>query len=78
MYDLSSPFLKCSAILSKKEIKHQQKTYKIKGIEKIEKKKINLELKYLKQLLDQNKIEIEIFDELKKTNRKRYFRECSS
>ena len=52
------------------EIKHQQKTYKIKGIEKIEKKKIKLELKYLKQLLDQNKIEIEIFDELKKQTAK--------
>jgi hypothetical protein len=52
------------------EIKHQQKTYKIKGIEKIEKKKIKLELKYLKQLLDQNKIEIEIFDELKKQTEK--------
>ena len=53
-----------------REIKHQQKTYKIKGIEKIEKKKIKLELKYLKQLLDQNKIEIEIFDELKKQTEK--------
>ena len=53
-----------------REIKHQQKTYKIKGIEKIEKKKIKLELKYLKQLLDQNKIEIEIFDELKKQTAK--------
>ena len=52
------------------EIKHQQKTYKIKGIEKIEKKNIKLELKYLKQLLDQNKIEIEIFDELKKQTEK--------
>ena len=52
------------------EIKHQQKTYKIKGTEKIEKKKIKLELKYLKQLLDQNKIEIEIFDELKKQTAK--------
>ena len=52
------------------EIKHQQKTYKIKGIEKIEKKKIKLELKYLKQLLDQNNIEIEIFDELKKQTEK--------
>jgi putative lipoic acid-binding regulatory protein len=52
------------------EIKHQQKTYKIKGIEKIEKKKIKLELKYLKQLLDQNKIEIEIFNELKKQTEK--------
>ena len=52
------------------EIKHQQKTYKIKGIEKIEKKKIKLELKYLQQLLDQNKIEIEIFDELKKQTEK--------
>ena len=52
------------------EIKHQQKTYKIKGIEKIEKKKIKLELKYLQQLLDQNKIEIEIFDELKKQTAK--------
>jgi hypothetical protein len=52
------------------EIKHQQKTYKIKGIEKIEKKKIKLELKYLKQLLDQNKIEIEIFNELKKQTKK--------
>ena len=52
------------------EIKHQQKTYKIKGAEKIEKKKINLELKYLKQLLDQNKIEIQIFDELKKQTEK--------
>ena len=52
------------------EIKHQQKTYKIKGTEKIEKKKIKLELKYLKQLLDQNKIEIEIFDELKKQTEK--------
>jgi len=53
-----------------REIKHQQKTYKIKGTEKIEKKKIKLELKYLKQLLDQNKIEIEIFDELKKQTEK--------
>jgi len=53
-----------------REIKHQQKIYKIKGIEKIEKKKIKLELKYLKQLLDQNKIEIEIFDELKKQTEK--------
>ena len=53
-----------------REIKHQQKTYKIKGIEKIEKKKIKLELKYLQQLLDQNKIEIEIFDELKKQTAK--------
>jgi len=53
-----------------REIKHQQKTYKIKGIEKIEKKKIKLELKYLKQLLDQNKIEIEIFNELKKQTEK--------
>jgi hypothetical protein len=53
-----------------REIKHQQKTYKIKGIEKIEKKKIKLELKYLKQLLDQNKIEIEFFDELKKQTAK--------
>ena len=53
-----------------REIKHQQKTYKIKGIEKIEKEKIKLELKYLKQLLDQNKIEIEIFDELKKQTAK--------
>ena len=53
-----------------REIKHQQKTYKIKGIEKIEKEKIKLELKYLKQLLDQNKIEIEIFDELKKRTEK--------
>ena len=52
------------------EIKYQQKTYKIKGIEKIEKEKIKLELKYLKQLLDQNKIEIEIFDELKKQTEK--------
>ena len=52
------------------EIKHQQKTYKIKGIEKIEKKKIELELEYLKQLRDQNKIEIEIFDELKKQTEK--------
>ena len=52
------------------EIKHQQKTYKIKGIEKIEKKKIKLELKYLNQLLDQNKIEIEIFNELKKQTEK--------
>ena len=52
------------------EIKHQQKTYKIKGIEKIEKKKIKLELKYLQQLLDQNKIEIEIYDELKKQTAK--------
>ena len=53
-----------------REIKHQQKIYKIKGIEKIEKKKIKLELKYLKQLLDQNKIEIEIFNELKKQTEK--------
>ena len=53
-----------------RELKHQQKTYKIKGTEKIEKKKIKLELKYLKQLLDQNKIEIEIFDELKKQTAK--------
>ena len=53
-----------------REIKHQQKTYKIKGIEKIEKKKIKFELKYLQQLLDQNKIEIEIFDELKKQTEK--------
>ena len=53
-----------------REIKHQQKTYKTKGIEKIEKKKIKLELKYLKQLLDQNKIEIEIFNELKKQTEK--------
>lgn len=53
-----------------REIKHQQKTYKIKGTEKIEKKKIKLELKYLKQLRDQNKIEIEIFDELKKQTEK--------
>ena len=52
------------------EIKHQQKTYKIKGIEKIEKKNIKLELEYLKQLRDQNKIEIEIFDELKKQTEK--------
>ena len=53
-----------------REINHQQKTYKIKGIAKIEKKKIKLELKYLKQLLDQNNIEIEIFDELKKQTEK--------
>jgi hypothetical protein len=53
-----------------REIKHQQKTYKTKGIEDIEKKKIKLELKYLKQLLDQNKIEIEIFNELKKQTEK--------
>jgi len=53
-----------------REIKHQQKIYKIKGIEKIEKKKIKLELKYLNQLLDQNKIEIEIFNELKKQTEK--------
>ena len=52
------------------EIKHQQKTYKIKGIAKIEKKNIKLELEYLKQLRDQNKIEIEIFDELKKQTEK--------
>ena len=53
-----------------REIKHQQKTHKTKGIEKIEKKKIKFELKYLKQLLNQNKIEIEIFDELKKQTAK--------
>ena len=53
-----------------REINHQQKTYKIKGIEKIEKKNIKLELEYLKQLRDQNKIEIEIFDELKKQTEK--------
>ena len=66
--DLESPQKRIDRI--KIEIKHQQKTYKIKGIEKIEKKKIKLELKYLKQLLDQNKIEIEIFDELKKQTEK--------
>ena len=53
-----------------REINHQQKTYKIKGIAKIEKKNIKLELEYLKQLRDQNKIEIEIFDELKKQTEK--------
>ena len=53
-----------------REINHQQKTYTIKGIEKIEKKNIKLELEYLKQLRDQNKIEVEIFDELKKQTEK--------
>ena len=66
--DFESPQKRIDRI--KIEIKHQQKTYKIKGIEKIEKKKIKLELKYLQQLLDQNKIEIEIFDELKKQTEK--------
>ena len=66
--DFESPQKRIDRI--KIEIKHQQKTYKNKGIEKIEKKKIKLELKYLKQLLDQNKIEIEIFDELKKQTEK--------
>ena len=66
--DFESPQKRIDRIDS--EIKHQQKIYKIKGIEKIEKKKIKLELKYLKQLLDQNKIEIEIFDELKKQTEK--------
>ena len=54
----------------KREINHQEKTYKIKGIAKEEKEKIELELEYLKQLRDQNKIEIEIFDELKKQTEK--------
>jgi len=53
-----------------REINHKQKTYKIKGIGEIEKKTIKLELEYLKQLRDQNKIEIEIFDELKKQTEK--------
>ena len=53
-----------------REINHQQKTYKIKGIAKIEKKNIKRELEYLKQLRDQNNIEIEIFDELKKQTEK--------
>jgi len=53
-----------------REINHQQETYTIKGIEKIEKKNIKLELEYLKQLRDQNKIEVEIFDELKKQTEK--------
>ena len=66
--DFESPQKRIDRI--EREIKHQQKTYKIKGAEKIEKKKINLELKYLKQLLDQNKIEIQIFDELKKQTEK--------
>mgnify|MGYP001577936012 CR=1 FL=1 len=66
--DFESPQKRIDRI--KIEIKYQQKTYKIKGIEKIEKEKIKLELKYLKQLRDQNKIEIEIFDELKKQTEK--------
>jgi len=49
-----------------REINIQQKTYKIKGLAKTEKKKIKLQLEYLKQLLVQNNIEIEIFDELTK------------
>ena len=53
-----------------RDINHKQKTYKIKGIGEIEKKTIKLELEYLKQLRDQNKIEIEIFDELKKQTEK--------
>ena len=66
--DFESPQKRINRI--EREINRLQRTNEFKGIAKEEKKKIELELEYLKQLRDQNKIEIEIFDELKKQTEK--------
>ena len=66
--DFESPQKRINRI--EREINRLQRTNEFKGIAKEEKEKIELELEYLKQLRDQNKIEIEIFDELKKQTEK--------
>ena len=66
--DFESPQKRINRI--EREINRLQRTNEFKGIAKEEKKKIELELEYLKQLLDHNKIENVIFDQLKKQTEK--------